>query len=1051
MSTTAPPPEDLSPAEAAGPVQAPAVVAVVVTRNPGPFLEEALAALEAQDYASLSVLVVDAGSTEDPTARVAAAHPSAFVRRVAGAPGFGGAANEALAAVQGATFFLVCHDDLALDPPAVRVMVEEAFRSNAAIVGPKIVRPDNPEIILEVGRAIDRLGGSHTGIEPGEVDQEQHDAVRDVFYVSSAAMLVRADLFDELQGFDPEAFPGSEDLDLCWRARLAGARVIVAPDARGRHHEAAGQRGPDDRPDARDLARSRVRTVLIASSFTTLLRVVPLALIVTFLEAIVLALTPRRGEAIAGFRGWVWNLLHFGRLRPARRRAQALRRVHDSDLRELQVGAGTRLGSFLSQHHAEDRMQSIGERGRDAFESFMDFMRHPGSLALTAFFVLVLVGSRKLFSGGVPPIGTFASWPDVGALGAEATSAWRHTGLGSTAAPPPALAMMTLLGGLLVGATGLAQTLLIVGAFVVGAVGAYRLAKMLDAGLAGASVTALVYGVSAVPRNAVAHGRLGALVVFALAPFIVVLVTRAGGFSGLLGPGRRPLLGLAMVTALAGAWYPPAALIGVAIGVAFVLSACFVGGISRATRSLGAALVGIAGAAVMLLPWSGVVVDASDDTAALGFAFRPDLGLGELLRFETGPNGAGLAAWGLLVAAVAALLVNDGPRLVWAVRAWAIAIVGYLLVQVPAQLSPDTAVPAPEAGLALAALGIALAAGLGISGISQHVAAKRARWQRLVGVVAVVGVALGSFGFAGDVFDGRWRAPHSWAATVSFAADNVEEGQFRILWVGDAAVLPLDPVEVDTSLSWSLTRNGPADATELLRAPITDADDVVGRAVLAARAGKTSRLGRMLAPLGIRYVAYALREGPGGELGRVPPGIEQTLDGQLDLARLGSPRGLALYENLSWAPVRAFVTGTEVPTGRLNPVTSAVGIDLSGARALGSRLRDAGTVLLSEAFDDGWTATVDGDALAPRRAFGVTNAFAAPSAGAVSVEHSGQGARYLWLLAQIVLWAAALFWWSRGRRRARAPRARRQRDDRPTRTIDEFELGEDDDDFWMRA
>ena len=42
------------------------------------------------------------------------------------------------AAVQGADFYLLCHDDVALDPTAVRVMMEEAYRSNAAIVGPKL-------------------------------------------------------------------------------------------------------------------------------------------------------------------------------------------------------------------------------------------------------------------------------------------------------------------------------------------------------------------------------------------------------------------------------------------------------------------------------------------------------------------------------------------------------------------------------------------------------------------------------------------------------------------------------------------------------------------------------------------------------------------------------------------------------------------------------------------------------------------------------------------------------------------------------------------------
>jgi GT2 family glycosyltransferase len=48
-------------------------VAVVVTCNPGPWLEGCLGALAAQDYPDLSVLVIDAGSDEDPTGRVAAA------------------------------------------------------------------------------------------------------------------------------------------------------------------------------------------------------------------------------------------------------------------------------------------------------------------------------------------------------------------------------------------------------------------------------------------------------------------------------------------------------------------------------------------------------------------------------------------------------------------------------------------------------------------------------------------------------------------------------------------------------------------------------------------------------------------------------------------------------------------------------------------------------------------------------------------------------------------------------------------------------------------
>ena len=61
---------------------APPVVAVIVTSNPGEWFEETLAAFASQDYPELSVLVLDAASTIDPTPMVAAVLPNAYVRRL---------------------------------------------------------------------------------------------------------------------------------------------------------------------------------------------------------------------------------------------------------------------------------------------------------------------------------------------------------------------------------------------------------------------------------------------------------------------------------------------------------------------------------------------------------------------------------------------------------------------------------------------------------------------------------------------------------------------------------------------------------------------------------------------------------------------------------------------------------------------------------------------------------------------------------------------------------------------------------------------------------
>jgi GT2 family glycosyltransferase len=223
---------------------APPVVAVIVTCDPGPWFAETLRAFAAQEYPELSVLVLDAGSAQDPTAVVASELPGAFVRLLGVNRGFGASANEVLTMVEGASHFLFCHDDVAPAPDAVHFLVEESYRSNAGVVAPKLVSWDDPGRLLHVGMAVDKGGAVVDRVEPGEVDHGQHDAVRDVFLAPGGCTLVRADLFAELGGFDPDIFVMGEDLDLCWRAQIAGARVLVAPQARVRHLEvlASGRR-----------------------------------------------------------------------------------------------------------------------------------------------------------------------------------------------------------------------------------------------------------------------------------------------------------------------------------------------------------------------------------------------------------------------------------------------------------------------------------------------------------------------------------------------------------------------------------------------------------------------------------------------------------------------------------------------------------------------------------------------------------------------------------------------------------------------------------------
>ena len=248
-------------------------------------------------------------------------------------------------------------------PTALRLLVEEAYRSNAAIVGPKLVDFDNPEVLLDVGRAIDRLGGSHTGIETGELDQEQHDGVRDVFYVSSAVMLVRTDLFTELGGFDPETFPGPRT------SISAGAPASREPGSWSCPTRVPRTSRPPSNVElpnvrrARHGAQARARGAhVVLAPDPALGRSVRARPVVGRGDRVLAHPAPDRA-AFAELGAWWWNLLHVGRLRRGARTSSGAPpgprpRAHRAPGRPERADSGT----FLGHHHADERMGSDRRR-----------------------------------------------------------------------------------------------------------------------------------------------------------------------------------------------------------------------------------------------------------------------------------------------------------------------------------------------------------------------------------------------------------------------------------------------------------------------------------------------------------------------------------------------------------------------------------------------------------------------------------------------------------------------------------------------------------------
>ncbi len=390
---------------------APPVVAVIVTCDPGEWFEETLRAFASQDYPELSILVLDAASAVDPTPRVAAVLPNAFVRRLPTNLGFAASANEVLSMVEGASLLLLCHDDVAPDPDVIHILVEESFRSNAGVVAPKLVTWDDPTRLLHVGMAVDKGGAVVDRIEPGEIDHGQHDAVRDVFLGAGGmhAGPLRPLRRDRrvrprdlrhgrgprpvLAGPDPRgpggggargagAAPGAvgerapplpQPLPdgVARRGRSArAAGTVRAADGEGQEHVVPSVAGATDTGTTHrhDHSARTTGTTAVATTATTLqslqrrhelhaalkaygpfhlLRVLPQIALLALAEIVVASVAGHRDRAQAVAHAWRWNFAHRRALRGARAEVRAHRRLDDRTVRRLQLHGSARLNAYV--------------------------------------------------------------------------------------------------------------------------------------------------------------------------------------------------------------------------------------------------------------------------------------------------------------------------------------------------------------------------------------------------------------------------------------------------------------------------------------------------------------------------------------------------------------------------------------------------------------------------------------------------------------------------------------------------------------------------------
>jgi hypothetical protein len=362
-----------------------------------------------------------------------------------------------------------------------------------------------------------------------------------------------------------------------------------------------------------------------------------------------------------------------------------------------------------------------------------------------------------------------------------------------------------------------------------------------------------------------------------------------------------------------------------------------------------------------------------------------------------------------------------------ALTCWAVAWVGQ-------QSWFGHALGPPEAFLAPAAAALSLSAGLGLAAFQLDLPGYRFGWRQVASLVAATALALGAVPVLIAMTDGRWRSPdQGFESVLAFVNDDrATVGPYRVAWVGDPDVLPLAGWKLEDGVAYGSTDHGLPSVENRWAGSSDGATRLLGDAFHLAERRETSRLGRVLAPMGVRYIVVQTAAAPTDEPTRpLPPAIDRSLAEQLDLQQVLADPHVQVYRNVAWAPIRTTLTPPAAEAAKGRPYFDAVAnVDLTGSPAMltdhegftsaSGNTGNATNLYLANAATSRWSLKVNGHSVPRSEAFGWANLFAIDQAGTAKLSFKTPLQRYGLLLVQIALWVGAIVLWWRLRRTTKA-------------------------------
>ncbi|SDT20340.1 Glycosyltransferase, GT2 family [Friedmanniella luteola] len=984
------------------------VTAVLVAFDAARWLGATLDGLEALTRRPERLIAVDNGSDDATRTLLERARDAGLLHAVyAGrrGSGFGDAVRSALEQDRAAVlqdsgtrllrpgtghesrWLWLLHDDAIPAPDALQQLLAHVLGERIDITGPKLLLPRRRQAgqqISEVGVSISGTGRRELGVDVGEIDQGQRDEPVERLGVSTCGLLIRTAVWNDLDGLDPALPVFRDGVELGWRAHLNGYRVVTTPQAEMTHRQVgrAGlrPRGVAGRRPGR-LDRLLGMVVVAGHAPARSLPLVWLRLVWSCLVHAVGYLVGKvPGRALDEVLALASFVAHPGRIHALRKRTatiepapgtaevvQALRPPWWSSLRVAAEAVNGALSDRYRSVAGDVEGTSLDELTGDDFATVAeDRSRNPWLSPVVLTLLLTVVGSLVAARGvlGTGSLAGPALLPAQQTLGALWASVWDPVPGAPGQSSPPWLALAAVASTVLAGRPEWFTTLMVGAVVPLALLVAYPVVRRVVADRRLRLWVALTYALLPALLGGTNQGRLSLSVVALTLPLLA-----AAARALVLRRVRTP-------EAWRGAWGAGVALVVLVAFepslMVFALVAGAAGAIAlrRTPRKIGRIGIALGLPLVVLLPWwPSLILEpgrllVGPDAALQGAPAAPEvwqLALGRDVGPGLPPLWLGAVVFGVIWAlALGGLLRRSERRLV--VVCWFAALLALALAVVLSRL----VVPVPPLGaevrpwvgphLLVAFGALALGGAAGVDGLSRDVGRRSFSWLQPAAVLGGVAVALVTVGGA------AWWIWAGLAGPVDRVGLEALPPYVRNAMVGDtrARVLAVDLAGDDARFAVLADRQlrlGDADRGGTFggsSAAQQQAQDLVVRLVAGTA---DSDIAPQLADLGIGYVwVRGATEEEGARIDNTPG--------------LGAASG----------DDGAVVWRLEPPVSRTTVVDGTARTPVAGAPLVLPPGAEGRQLLLGEAADRRWEASLDGRPLTPVVA-GWQQGFVLPAAG----------------------------------------------------------------------